>query len=292
MHQLLSCSRFRGKSYQFSEDPFVALGELKILVFGAGKKARLAVYKATRTTNVGETPTGLRRLTCTQHPSTTDTAQVLQRSGTGRPLCRDTSLRCIEQRETWRKQFWAAKKPKLTLRAVTHEPGRPLHDPGEAGRRLCRNWVESFSSRYGIVTSLKTIVKPWRNTSSPPADTIWDVSRKEFEELFGFMRESAPELGGAALQRLKLRRRRQHQSLARSLHTPPQWRSTTPWFRCQQNDSQSRTPSISTARLIRAPDALRPLTLCNCGCAEEVLYRVRSLLTHVRHVQGHDSQCL
>ena len=39
---------------------------------------------------------------------------------------------------------WCAKKPRLTLHAVTDEEGRCLNDADDSGARLCSYWAQVF----------------------------------------------------------------------------------------------------------------------------------------------------
>ena len=58
----------------------------------------------------------------------------------GRRLRKDNALA-----KCWRSQrAWCAKKPRLTLHALTDEEERPLNDADDSGARLCSHWAQVF----------------------------------------------------------------------------------------------------------------------------------------------------
>ena len=97
-----------------------------------------------------------------------------------------TLARCIASQ-----QCWAAKKPKLTIHAISDVDGVPTFDPDEAAHQLCLHWGGIFCARDTVVPNdgadaMVALVQP-----SPP-DVRWSIEMGEFEELLASKRESAP----------------------------------------------------------------------------------------------------
>ena len=106
-----------------------------------------------------------------------------------------------------------------------------------------------------------------RNVQSAAEGIVWDVSREEFEELLATKRESAPgpdrhpystrrNTGGTGKRFLF----EAYQYLFRGGHPPTDFAARRTVFIRKSTDVDE------VAQLIRAPDAVRSLMLCNCDC--------------------------
>ena len=152
----------------------------------------------------------------------------------------------------------------LCLSAVTDEEGHPLENEDESGRRLCEYWGSISQARvegpryHQYVDILRCVQKA-------PDDIRWTIDRTGFDELIAMKKDSVPGLDGIPCgafwcagglgslflfnaYRDLLGGGPEHFAEGRTVLIP-------------------KTSDIDdSGRIIRPPDALRPLTQCNCDC--------------------------
>ena len=188
--------------------------------------------------------------------------KLRSRISLGRRQKKDTALaRCSGGQRAWRN-----KKPVLSLSEVTDEEGHPLENEDESGRRLCEYWGSTFQARvegprhHQYDDILRFVQKA-------PDDIRWTIDKTEFAELIAMKKDSAPGpdgipygvcrcAGGLASQFLF----NAYRSLLEGGTVPEHFAESFTVFIPKTSDIDDN------GRIIRSPDAFRPLTLCNCDC--------------------------
>ena len=161
---------------------------------------------------------------------------------------------------------WRNKKQVLSLSAVTHEEGHPLENEDELGRSLCEYWGTIFHARvegprhHQYEDILRIVQKA-------PDDIRWTIDKTEFDELTAKKKDSAPGPDGISYGAFRCARGLGSQFLFNA------YRSLLGGGTVPEHFAESGTVFIpktsdidDNGRIIRSPDALRPLTLCNCDC--------------------------
>ena len=180
---------------------------------------------------------------------------------------------------------WRIKKPVLCLSAVTDEEGHPLKNEDESGRRLCECWRTIFQARVEGLRhhQYEDIV---RFIQKAPDDIRWTIDKTEFDELIAMKKDSAPGpdvipygacrcVGGLGSQFLF----NAYRSLLEDGTVP--------------EHIISKTSDIDdNGRIIRSPDALRPLTLCNCDCKLFTSDICRGLHWHTMRCINTSQRCI
>ena len=289
--------------HQYPDDPFVALADLKIIL---GKARRQTVRELSRETpdSLGAklltTSTALRAFT-NRHLGT-----QMRCCEPWKPVgkCVDPiSFECIDlhglsqiiasltrenlaQREakignlSWRQaekdsalakcrlglRAWRAKKPMLCLHAVTDEDGHPLENEDESGRKLCEYWGTIFQARvegqrhYHFENILQYVQKA-------PDDIPGKLTETSLTNWGATKKESAPGLDGISHRLYRCAGVLGSQFLFNAYKHVLEGGTILALF------AESRTVFIpkssdldNSERIVRSPEALRPLTLCNCDC--------------------------
>ena len=160
----------------------------------------------------------------------------------------------------------AHKKPVLTLSAITDEEGHPLENEDESGRRLCEYWGTIFQTRQDSPRHFQH-EDILRFVQQAPDDINWALDRAEFDDLLASKKDSAPGpdgipygvyrcAGGLGSKFLF----HSYQAVLEKMDIPDCFAESRTVFIPKTSDTDD------LGRNIRSPDALRPLTLCNCGC--------------------------
>ena len=175
---------------------------------------------------------------------------------------KDTALaRCRSGQRAWRN-----KKPVLCLTAVTDEEGHPLENEHESGRRFCEYWRPIFQAREEGPRH-RQHEDIFRYVQQALDDISWTNDQVEFDDLLALKRDSAP-----GSDRIPFGAYRCAGGLGSkflfNVYTAVLEGNAIP-----DCCAESRTVFIpktsdidDNGRIIRSPDALRPLTLCNCDC--------------------------
>ena len=153
-----------------------------------------------------------------------------------------------------------------TLSAVTDEEGHPLENEDDSGRRLCEYWRTIFQARQeGPRHHQHDDIL--RHVRQAPDDIKWTIDQTEFDDLLALKKDSAPGPGGIPHGVYRCACGLGSKFLFRAYKAVLEGSTIPDCF------AESRTvfiPNTSDAddvgRIIRSPDALRPLTLCNCDC--------------------------
>ena len=162
---------------------------------------------------------------------------------------------------------WRNKKPVLTLSAVTDEEGHPLENEDDFGRRLCEYWRTIFQARQeGPGHQQHEDIL--RYVQQAPDDINWTIDQAEFDDLLVVKKKnSAPGpdgipygvyrcaggLGSKVLYRA-------YQAVLEGSTIPDCFAESTTVFIPETSNTDD------LGRIVRSPDALRQLTLCNCDC--------------------------
>ena len=160
---------------------------------------------------------------------------------------------------------WRAKKPVLCLHAVNDEDGHPLENEDESGRRLCEYWSTIFQARvegqrhHHYENILRYVQKA-------PDDIRWIIDKNEFDELIYTRKQSAPGPDGIPCSFHSCAVGLGSQVLFNAYKHVLEGGTVRVLF------PESRTVFIpkssdvdNDGRLVRSPEASRPLTLC-CDC--------------------------
>ena len=155
---------------------------------------------------------------------------------------------------------WRNKKPVLSLSAVTDEEGHPLENEDESGRRPCEYWRIIFQAREEGPRhhQYEDIL---RFVQQAPDDISWTIDQAEFDDLLALKKDSAPGPDGIPYGACKCARNLGSQFLFNA------YRALLEGGTAHDHYAESRTvftPQDSDihdiGRIIRSPDALRPLT--------------------------------
>ena len=155
------------------------------------------------------------------------------------------------------------RNPVLTLSAVTDEENNPLEKEDESGRRLVSTGETIFQARQEGPRHYQH-EEILRFVQQAPDDINWTVDQVEFDDLLALKEESAPGLDGNPYGVYRC---------AGGLGSKFLFRAVLEGSSIPDCFAESRTvfiPNTSDTdvhgRIIGSPDAVRPLTLCNCDC--------------------------
>ena len=161
---------------------------------------------------------------------------------------------------------WRNKRPVLSLSAVTDEEGHPLENEDESGRRLCGYWRTIFQARVeGPRRHQHEDIL--RYVQKAPDDIRWTINKTEFDELIALKNDSAPGPGGIPCGAYRCAENLGSQFLFNDYRSILEGGAVPDCFAKSRTVFIPKTSDIDdNGRTIRSPDALRPLTLCNCDC--------------------------
>ena len=169
--------------------------------------------------------------------------------------------RCRNSQRAWRN-----KKPVLPLSAVNDEEGLTLENEDESGRRLCEYWGNIFQARQEGPRHLHQ-EEILRFVQQAPDDINWTPDQVEFDDLFASKKDSAPGPDGIPYGIYRCAGGLGSKFLFHAYQAVLEGRNIPTCF------AERRTVFIPTTsdtddlgRIIRSPDALPPLTLCNSDC--------------------------
>ena len=143
------------------------------------------------------------------------------------------------------------------LHAVTDDEGLLLDEEDESGMRLCTYWSRLFESRtederhHAYETTLEFVQKA-------PEDTQWTVDKEEFDEMIATEKESAPGPDGIPNGIYRC---------AGGLGSRFEFNANNPVVEGGSVTTHPAARSFTVddnGLIVRSPDVLRPLTLCNC----------------------------
>ena len=153
----------------------------------------------------------------------------------------------------------------LCLHAVTDEDGHPLENENEneSGRRLCEYWGTILQAcvegeRHHCLETIFSYVQ------RAPDSICREIDRNEFDERLAIKKESAPGPDGFHIASTDVR-----EAWVLGFSTTPINMSLALSLRCLLKAELFSSPSpqmTTTIRIVRSPEALRRLTLCNCDC--------------------------
>ena len=154
----------------------------------------------------------------------------------------------------------------LCLSAVTDEEGHPLETEDESVRRLCEYWGTSFQARvegprhHQHEDILRFVPKA-------PDDIRWTIDRTEFDELVAMKKDSALGPDGIPYGAYRCAEGLGSQFLFNAYKFLLEGGTVPEHFAGSRTVIIPKTSDIDdNGRMIRSPDALRLLTLCNCDC--------------------------
>ena len=172
---------------------------------------------------------------------------------------KDTALaRCRGGQRAWRN-----KKPVLSLSAVTDEEGHPLENEDESGRRLCEYGGTIFQAREesprhhqheGILRYVQKALD----------DIRWTIDQAEFDDLLALKKDSAPGSDGIPYSAYRCAGGLGSKFLFNAYSAVLEGSAIPDCFAERRTVFIPKTSDIDdNGRIIRSPDALRPLTLCD-----------------------------
>ena len=168
----------------------------------------------------------------------------------------------------WRggQRSWRNKKPVLSLSAVTDEEGHPLENEDESGRRLCEYWRTIFQARPEGPRHLQH-EEILRYVQQAPDHINWTLDQAEFDDLLASKKDSAPGPDGIPYSIYRCAGGLGSQFLFDTYRALLEGGAVPDHFAESGTVFIPKTSDIDdNGRIIRSPDALRPLTLCNCDC--------------------------
>ena len=188
--------------------------------------------------------------------------------------------RCRSGQRAWRNET-----PVLSLSAVTDEEGHPLENEDESGRSLCEYWGTIFQARMeGPRHHQHEDIL--RYVQQAPDDIHWSIDQTEFDELIDMRKDSAPGSDGIPHGAYRCAGELGSRFLLNAYKYLLEGGTVPAHFAVSRTVFIPKTSDIDdNGRIIRSPDALRSLTLCNCDC---------ELLTSAicRGLHWHTMRCL
>ena len=97
-----------------------------------------------------------------------------------------TLAKCVSSQ-----QSGAARKPKLTIHAISDVENVPIFEPDDAARKLCQHLGNIFSARNADIPNDCAEAMLALLQHAPP-DLRWNIGLDEFNEILASKRESAP----------------------------------------------------------------------------------------------------
>ena len=180
----------------------------------------------------------------------------------GRKQKKDVALaRCWSGQSAWRN-----KKPVLSLSGVTDEEGHTLDNEDDAGRRLCVYWRTIFQARdEGPRHHQHEDIL--RFVQHAPHDIRWTTEKTEFDDLLALKKDSAPGPDGIHHVVYGCAGGLGSKFLFHAYEAVLEGSTIPDCFAESRTIFIPKTSDIDDfGVIIRSPDALRPLTLCNCDC--------------------------
>ena len=158
---------------------------------------------------------------------------------------------------------WRNKKPVLS---PTDEEGHPLENEDESGRRLCEYWGTIFQARMEGPRHHQH-EDTLRYVQQAPDDIRWTTDQAEFDDLLALKKDSAPGPDGIPYGVYRCAGGLGSKFLFHAYKAVLEGSAIPDWFAESRTVIIPKTSDIDDLqRIIRSPDALRPLTLCNCDC--------------------------
>ena len=186
------------------------------------------------------------------------------------PLDTDGERQCASQMQSWTPRLVCQKNQCFCLNAVTDEDGHPLENEDETGRRLCEYWEVHYSSTCGRPETSprhRLHEEILRHVQQAPDDIRWTFDRTEFDELIALEKDSALGPDGIPYGACKCAGRLGFQFLFNAYKYLLEGGTVPEHFAESRTVFIFKTSDIDdNGRIFRSPDALRPLTLCNCDC--------------------------
>ena len=160
---------------------------------------------------------------------------------------------------------WRSKKPVLFLSAVTDEEGHPLDKEDDSGRRPCEYWGTIFQARdEGPRHHQHEVIL--RFVQHAPDDIRWTIDKTEFDDLLALKKDWAPSPDGTRYGVYRCAGGLGSKFLY-AYQAVLEGSSIPDCFAVSRTIFIPKTSDIDDlGRIIRSPDALRPLTSCNCDC--------------------------
>ena len=137
----------------------------------------------------------------------------------------------------------------------------PLENEDESSRRLCEYWRSIFQARVEGPRHHK-YDDILRYVQKAPDDIRWIIDRTEFDELIAMKKDSALDPDGIPYGAYRCAEGWAHSSYLTL--TSFCWKKV-PFQNISLEVGRSLSPRPLT-RISRYPEALRPLTQCNCDC--------------------------
>ena len=161
---------------------------------------------------------------------------------------------------------WVHKKPMLCLHAPTDDEGRPIDDEDKSGRRLCAYWGRIFEARVNDErhNEYETILD---YVQKAPEDIQWIKVKQELDEMLATEKESAPGPDGIPKSMYRCAGGLGSRFLFNACRFVVEEGSVPSRFAASRTVFIPKSSNVDVNGLIiRPPDALRSLTLCNCDC--------------------------
>ena len=189
---------------------------------------------------------------------------------------------------------WRNKKPVLSLSAVTDEEGHLLENEDESGRRLCEDWWTIFQAREEGPRHHQH-ENIFRCVQQAPDDISWTLDQAEFDDLLALKKDSAPGPDGIPYGACRCAGRLGSKFHFDVYKAVLEGSGIPDCFADSATVLVPKTSDIDDhGRIIRSPDALRPLTLCNCDyklltsaiCRGLHWYTMRCIHTSQRYISS------
>ena len=173
---------------------------------------------------------------------------------------KDNALaRCRSGQRAWR----AKKNLCFVLVLSLMKTVIPWTNDDESGRRFCECWRSIFKPGPETSPARKIL----RNVQKDPDDIRWTTDRTEFDELISLVKDSAPGPDGIPYGAFWCAGGLGSQFLFNANKYLLEGGTVPENFAERRTVFSPKTSDIDdNGRIIRSPDALRPLTLCNCDC--------------------------
>ena len=154
----------------------------------------------------------------------------------------------------------------MSLSAVTDEEGHPLGNEDDSGRRLCEYWGTIFQARdEGPRNHRHEDIL--RFVQHALDDIRWTVDKTDFDDLLALEKDSASGPDGIPHGVYRCAGGLDSKFLFHAYQAVLEGSAIPDCFAESRTIFIPKTSDIDdNGKIIRSPDALRPLTLCNCDC--------------------------
>ena len=248
--------------HRFSTDPFCALAEFKVLPHKAKKMTKRELSRQTPDCIGAKLFRTLSQIIASLTRESLEAREAEVSTLPWTQTEKDTALASCRSGQ----RAWGNKKPVLTLSAVTDEEGHSLETEDEIWKKTLRVVGTIFQAREeGPRHHQHEDIL--RYVQHAPDDISWTIDQAEFDELLALKKDLAPGPVGIPCGVYRCAGGLGSKFLFHAYKAVLEGSVIPDCFAESRTVYIPKTSDVDDlGRIIRSPDALRPLTLCKCDC--------------------------